>query len=352
MGPKITVVVPIYNVGPYLHQCLDSVVNQTYHDLEILLIDDGSPDNCGAICDEYAAKDARIRVIHKKNAGVSSARNDGVRLATGEWILFLDADDWLDLNYIETMIAGMPQVEVDVLCNSGYISEYPSHTVVKYIFTEPFVDTKREKTDILIAKTLAPRCGLGNRKDYGSNACVWGKLYKTTFLRDEVPAFDGRLHPNEDVLFNMRMFDKAKVTASCNCVGCHYREFVGTASTSRFNPKWPYMFDVFEKEIWDFIADRPDSELLLDAFYVRVMMSLRYMSTCYFFHPDNPASYRQVASEVRAFKKKPHVAAALHRKSNRFLNKKYILVKYAFRLPWVWPAKFLFTVRRFLENAR
>ena len=98
--PKISVVVPVYKVEPYLRKCLDSIVNQTYRNLEIILVDDGSPDNCGAICDEYAAGDSRIRVIHQENGGVSSARNAGLSAVTGEWVGWVDSDDWLSLIHI------------------------------------------------------------------------------------------------------------------------------------------------------------------------------------------------------------------------------------------------------------
>lgn len=101
---KISVIVPIYNVEQYLHKCIDSIVNQTYHNLEIILVDDGSPDQCGKICDEYAEKDSRIIVIHKPNGGLSEARNAGLNIAKGDYILFVDSDDWLETNACESVI--------------------------------------------------------------------------------------------------------------------------------------------------------------------------------------------------------------------------------------------------------
>ena len=94
-APIISVIIPVYNVERYLHQCVDSVLTQTYSNLEIILVDDGSPDNCPAICDEYAQKDKRIKVIHKENGGLSSARNTGLDAATGDFIYFLDSDDYI-----------------------------------------------------------------------------------------------------------------------------------------------------------------------------------------------------------------------------------------------------------------
>lgn len=101
--PLVSIIVPIYKVDPYLRQCLDSIVNQTYTNLEIILVDDGSPDNCPQICDEYAAKDNRIVVIHKENGGLSDARNAGLDICKGEYIYFIDSDDWIDINTIETL---------------------------------------------------------------------------------------------------------------------------------------------------------------------------------------------------------------------------------------------------------
>ena len=101
MQPKISVIVPVYKAEKYLHRCVDSILAQTFTDFELLLINDGSPDNSGVICDEYAQKDNRIRVFHKENGGVSSARNIGLDNAKGEWITFIDSDDYIEQGYFE-----------------------------------------------------------------------------------------------------------------------------------------------------------------------------------------------------------------------------------------------------------
>ena len=101
--PEISVIVPVYKVEKYLDRCIESIVNQTYPDLELILVDDGSPDNCPAMCDAWAERDERIRVIHKKNGGASSARNVGLKIAKGTWIAFVDSDDWLDKTAFKTL---------------------------------------------------------------------------------------------------------------------------------------------------------------------------------------------------------------------------------------------------------
>lgn len=105
----VSVIIPVYKVEDYLRQCVDSVINQTYKGLEIILVDDGSPDNCGAICEEYAAMDSRVRVIHKENGGLSDARNAGLNIATGEYILFVDGDDYIDSSLVEKVVSVMDQ---------------------------------------------------------------------------------------------------------------------------------------------------------------------------------------------------------------------------------------------------
>ena len=101
--PTISVIVPVYNVEKYIHRCVDSILDQTFTDFELILVDDGSPDNCPAICDEYAAKDSRVRVIHQKNQGQAAARNYGVSMAKGAWISFVDSDDMIASKTLELL---------------------------------------------------------------------------------------------------------------------------------------------------------------------------------------------------------------------------------------------------------
>ena len=119
MSVKVSVILPVYNASDYLHQCMDSIVGQTLKDIEIILVDDGSPDNCGKICDEYAAKDTRIKVIHKENGGLSSARNAGMEVAEGEYIGFVDSDDWIESDMYMTLWQKAKDINAD-LVNCDY----------------------------------------------------------------------------------------------------------------------------------------------------------------------------------------------------------------------------------------
>ena len=129
MKPLISVIIPVYNVERYLDECIKSIVNQTYENLEIILVDDGSPDNCPRMCDDWAKKDERIRVIHKENGGLASARNAGMNICTGEYISFVDSDDWMELNAYESLLKYFDDktdiVKFDMIRNADVI---PSET--------------------------------------------------------------------------------------------------------------------------------------------------------------------------------------------------------------------------------
>ena len=115
--PKVSVIVPVYKVEKYIGKCIESILSQTFKDFELILVDDGSPDSSGAICDQYAQKDSRIQVIHKTNGGVSSARNVGISKSNGEWLCFVDSDDTVDKDYIENF--GLEQYKSELFIQ-GY----------------------------------------------------------------------------------------------------------------------------------------------------------------------------------------------------------------------------------------
>jgi len=156
MQELISVIIPVYNVEKYLKRCVDSVINQTYTNLEIILVDDGSPDECGKICDEYAAIDNRIKVIHKENGGLSSARNAGIDIATGIYFSFIDSDDFVSENFIEKLYFLIKQYNADISqCDFArtlgeipeidtediVINEYDNISMIKNLYNEHYVPT-------------------------------------------------------------------------------------------------------------------------------------------------------------------------------------------------------------------
>lgn len=165
MKPLVSIIVPIYNVEAYLARCIDSIIFQSYDNLEIILVDDGSPDNCGKICDEYSAKDSRICVIHKKNAGVGYARNSGLEKCTGDYIMFVDPDDYLRNDCVEILYHRIISDNSDIAI-SNYAKTYDD-------------GKSREGNCKCFEETVVSRHGLLEKFSlHCIYVTVWGKLYK------------------------------------------------------------------------------------------------------------------------------------------------------------------------------
>ena len=185
MQELLSVIIPIYNVEKYLRQCLDSVLQQTYTNLEIILVDDGSPDNCPQICDEYAARESRVKVIHKINGGVSSARNAGLDAATGEWIGFVDSDDWLLPDMYEKLYNAVKCENADLaICGYQYVDENNEPLSYNISVIKDEVLTKSDAFSKLVEKR------------YWYYITVYNKIYaKKIFNRLRFPI--GRIHEDE-----------------------------------------------------------------------------------------------------------------------------------------------------------
>lgn len=137
---KVSIVIPVYNVEKYLERCLFSIVNQTYKEIEIILVNDGSKDNSGAICDQFVKKDSRAKVVHQENRGLSEARNTGLRNVTGDYVMFLDSDDWLEFDAIEFLLGQAISQNADMVVGGVFrtsnVVEHPKNTPVSYLLTQ------------------------------------------------------------------------------------------------------------------------------------------------------------------------------------------------------------------------
>lgn len=212
----ISVIVPVYKVEPYLRRCVDSILRQTFSDFELILVDDGSPDRCGAMCDEYARKDARVKVIHRENGGLAAARNSGLDYvqsnSKSEYVTFVDSDDWVDANYLETLVDGVA-AGAEVSCVT--FATVDSHDIRHVRYPDDGW------------KVLSPEdYWVGN--DTGNQISAWGKLYRTA-LFDGVRYPEGRLM--EDAFTTPRLLFKASRIAMREVPLYNY--FVNTDSIMR-----------------------------------------------------------------------------------------------------------------------
>lgn len=194
MQEKISIIIPVYNVEKYINRCLDSIVNQTYKNIEIIIVNDGSTDRSGLICDEYAKRYNNIRVFHKENAGVSSARNLGVDNSSGEYIAFIDPDDYIDKNMYEILHKEIISSKSDIaMCSFFYVKED------KVIYTG-----NKEKTIILSKEDVLYK--YFNRINPFNGSFLWNKLFRRELFRNI--RLDTRLVIQEDTEVLLRIFDR------------------------------------------------------------------------------------------------------------------------------------------------
>lgn len=220
MTDLISVIVPIYKVEAYLDKCVESIVNQTYRNLEIILVDDGSPDKCPEMCDTWAKKDSRIKVIHKPNGGLSDARNAGMEIASGEYIAFVDSDDFVDKHYAEFLHKAIIENKVKMSA-CDYILFYEQDSVAEDIYFGNVCVSSSEEAigDIL-----------NNRK---VRAVAWNKMYHKDLLKNEhFPV--GKFH--EDEFFTYRIIHKAENLAYVESKLYYYLQRQGSIMSS-FNIK-------------------------------------------------------------------------------------------------------------------
>lgn len=196
---KISVILPIYNVEQYLDRCINCLLNQTYKNLEIILIDDGSPDNCPQMCDEWAEKDDRIIAIHKENGGVSSARNIGIDIATGDYISFIDPDDVISKEYYEILIDGIKDAEC-ALCGYKSFSENIEFDIKQPIEFE------------ILSNIDAIKLGLSNKDEIFY--VIWNKIIKTDIVKNF--SFDITMKNGEDTYFAFDVINSCKKIAAIN----------------------------------------------------------------------------------------------------------------------------------------
>ena len=285
--PTISIIIPVYNSEKYLRGCLDSIIDQSYRDFELILIDDGSTDGSCAICDDYAKRDERIKVIHKENAGASAARNCGIRHALGEYISFVDSDDWLSREMYSVMINEMQKDDYDVvICGfvmhlDGSEAEYPACSAV-----------------------CSARDFAKNTLDGGFlNGCLWNKLYK----RDVITGFDNSMHLCKDLKFN---FDVSKNAKKCRYIPdmlYHYNR-INPHSTLNSSSYWGSEFINNHEKLVTETADDPELnniaiKELLNSVFVMVDSNIKsgrsYKETAFSFADCLKKYVRKIYSNDR-----------------------------------------------------
>ncbi|MBQ3216024.1 MAG: glycosyltransferase [Oscillospiraceae bacterium] len=322
--PKVSVVVPCYKVEQYLPQMIDSLLGQTLRDLEIILVDDGSPDRSGAICDEYAAKDSRIRVIHKPNGGVGAARNDGLDAATGQWIIFCDSDDYLEPEALDKLLRKGEEADADVVFGDvTLVFENKQEPAVFY--KDEFVTDDRQLIDRLIEADFykyycynPPEKGVAF--GYGG---PWNKLVRRSLLTENDIRFDLRVKGIfDDLIYTAYIFGAAKRVAYVHVPVYGYRQLESSITHTYKSNLLEINTAIFES--WqDFMARYGSDGRFLKSYYANVLRRLKASLGLYFFNKKNEKSFRAQRAELKALMASEPYRTALQELDSDKLRYKY-----------------------------
>lgn len=240
----ISIVVPIYKVEKYIKKCIDSIIKQTYKNIEIILVDDGSPDGCGKICDEYAQKDKRVKVIHKENGGLSDARNVGIDISTGKYICFVDSDDYIENNYIEVLYKYIVENKVSISqCGINKVTE--NEQIIENI---GYQNDKVENSKQILRDLY---------NTHWENIVVWNKMYLRKLFED-IRFPKGKIH--EDEFTTYKVLYKVSEVAIINENLYNYRQNNESITRKIFNLKRLDALEAF-KERLEFFKKNEENEL-------------------------------------------------------------------------------------------
>lgn len=246
----VSIIIPAYNVESYIEDCLNSIINQTYKDLDIIVINDGSTDKTVEKIQGFLHTDKRITLINQENKGLSSVRNLGLQLVAGDYVMYVDSDDWLDLDTVENCVNRIIETQADV-CFFSYLSEFKGRSEERTLFTSDKLFEKEECIE-LQRRLLGPMdqelCIPQRLDSYGSFAM---KLYRKDLLKGMVFTDTTLIGTAEDVLFNVEFFLRVKRAVYINKPFYHYRKTVSTSLTSIYRPRlltqWCCLFDLMSQ---------------------------------------------------------------------------------------------------------
>lgn len=250
--PLVSIIVPAYNVEKYIICCLDSILQQTYNNIEIIIVNDGSTDHTLEVAQQYQKRDTRITLINQQNSGVSESRNTALKCAKGDYILFVDADDWLDINTVQVCIEQSEAEQADV-CMFAYQSEFPNRSDVRRLYPDNRTFSDKDCKDLqrrIIGPINEELCMPQRLDSYGT---IWAKLYRRELLKDLFFENLNKVGSAEDTLFNSFVFLRVKRVVYINEPFYHYRRNNEASVTNRFRPnllqQWSYLFAEMSKSV-------------------------------------------------------------------------------------------------------
>lgn len=321
--PKISIIVPVYSVEEYLPQCYASICAQNFADYEVIFIDDESPDGCPALLDKWAKEDARIKVIHKKNEGVSRARNDGIAAAQGDYLFFMDSDDWLAENALSALFDKALKTNADMVISDHVVSSKSGDTYIS-MFSNEFETT--DQTEINAIQCAVMNMGPANysTKSFSiraGSAAPWHHLFKASLIADNALEFDASLNGLfDDGLFTLETLEQAEKVVYIPRSTYHYR-IVDSSLTQGYNPALKEKFTAVFEALDKFSRQSKNSQLS-EAMNIRIYAYLNKAVDGIYLNPKNPDPEKVRYREFCALAKSERYATALQNMKIEHLGKK------------------------------
>lgn len=299
MQPRVSFIVPVYGVEKYLPACLDSIKCQSLTDWECLLIDDGSPDRSGSICDDYASVDERFHVIHKANAGVSAARNDGIALANGRWLYFVDSDDWLDPDAAGRLVEAAEAYDADCVMSYAEKVFEDGRSVPCPLFTGEFLAATPEEIATLQKYVLyQPYAKNSVKTTTNGYAAPWAKFIKAEIVKENKVLFDPYLRGVfDDGLWSLQLLDHVKRLRYIDAKTYNYR-IIGGSLTNSFKPNAMETQERGYERIEEWLRSTEKDVTFYEAYYAHVVSFFGGYLSRYFFHPDNKKSPKEIEEDI------------------------------------------------------
>lgn len=271
MQPLVSIIVPVYNVEKYISQCIESILSQTYTNIELLCIIDGSPDRSEEICLQYAKKDSRVKVLAKENGGVTSARKYGLEHIHGQWVMIVDGDDWIEAETVEACLCAAQAHHADCI-SAGYFREYNTASIPTLAFKEETVFQNISGTNEVTQRLLGPiGKQLRNPCNVDSLSTVWMKLYRTDLIQKGKFIDEREVGYSEDTVFNIYALSNSRCMIYINKCYYHYRKTNDSSVTTKYRDGLAEKKDLFYTILHEFIQEKHDRpSIYIEAFYNRI----------------------------------------------------------------------------------
>lgn len=348
---KVSIIVPVYNAEDYLENCINSMLHQTYSDIEIVLINDGSTDSSSKIIDRYAKKDKRLKSIHIKNSGVSTARNIGLQNATGNWIVFVDSDDWIEPNMISFSVNKALETKADIVMWT-YFKNYANEELALSLLPGGDQEITANK-DLFHLKAIYQMYGEDKVRESVSSGTVWCKLYKKSLIEDNNLEFKVGLTRAQDTVFSLNAFEQANKIVYYDKSLYHYRiTTTSTTSGTRFIENTKAPFDMLLDEFLSFVRMKNGDERYSEAFNGRTIQVIMWHLKHNYFHSQFRGSIFRKKREVRRLIEKEPYKTALEEANYNLLPKKEKLMAKMLKYKLIIGFYVIYKAHQYLEKRR